>query len=198
MKLIYFTIPILINSVFVTVAFSQDSVSNINKSVLLGVTEDLPARKPKSQIICFENISIKKENTHVKNLFFTPLFASPKIKQKGGNFYFKGRYLSEYELNFTLNEKNNPKINYHLLKANKANKLRIVSLIGIPIAIIGTACFMNSQFLFNENMSGLSSRKSLGYSLIGLGTVCLCGSIYFGINEKLHQKKAIELFNQNY
>ncbi len=198
MRLFYFTIPIIINLVFVKVAFSQDSISKINKSVLLGVTEDLPELEPKSQINSFENISIKKENTHVKNLFFTPLFASPKIKQKGGNFYFKRRYISEYELNFLLKEKNNPKINYHLLKANKANKLRIVSLIGIPIAIIGTACFMNSQFLFNENMTGLSSRKSLGYSLIGLGAICIGGCIYFGINEKLHQKKAIELFNQNY
>lgn len=145
-----------------------------------------------------DSLFIKKENVHATNPFLIPVVVTPKIKQYGKNYYYKHRFLSEYDMMYMLKEKHDSQIDLHLRKLKFSNVIRCVSTFGVPLVLIGSGYFLSSHFSTNERSLSQNTRQNIGGVLIGLSAVCLGTTIYFSVKEKEHCRKAIELFNKRY
>jgi hypothetical protein len=116
------------------------------------------------------------------------------ITRMGSYYKYNENLMKEQEMQNILLKVNDPEINLRVKSARTSKALRYIGFAAIPLAVGSAVLFSLVNFSQPANTSVMNMASgALAGSVILLG-----GSIYFNVNHKVQNSKAINVYNQKY
>jgi hypothetical protein len=143
-------------------------------------------------------VQIKKaEDDYVKNP------QKDKLIVIGANYYLHGsKLLKERGMHQLLLSVNNPQITKEVKRAKLDKRLKYVGFVAIPLAVGAAACV---QIASHTGPGYPKSTNTQREDFMAAAVVCTVGaaatfsaSIYFGIDRKVRNARAVRLYQQQY
>jgi hypothetical protein len=128
----------------------------------------------------------------------------PDLSEWGrGKYMYGDKIIGERKMQQTLLSLNDVKINEQIIGARQSRAMKYIGFAAIPLGIASAIYAIradNSYFFYSRSLSAYTRDRYKKNSIVlGAGAaVCIGASIYFGVDRKIKNRKAVELYEQHY
>lgn len=133
-----------------------------------------------------------------------PTSKYPDLSEWGrGKFMYGDKIIGEHKMHRTLLALNDIKITEQIMNAKQSRALKYIGFATIPL---GIASFYyafrsdNTNIFYSRTVSAYTRERYKKNSIVlgGGAVLCLGASIYFGIDRKNKNRRAVELYEEHY
>lgn len=135
---------------------------------------------------------------------YKPISKYPDLSEWGrGKYMYGDKVIGERKMHRVLLSLNDIKITEQIMNARQARALKYIGFATIPLAI-GSIVYAiradNTNYFYSRSVSAYTrERYKKNSAILGGGAVlCLGASIYFGVDRKNKNRRAIELYEERY